>query len=377
MHIALVSQFAAKDMRAWSGIPHSVLRALHNAGAEVTDVSPLHTPFPRLHHAGHLGTKRLTGVGSRYEFAPYVQSAYGRQVTRACQAAGVDAILSLGTVGIAQVQGTWPMACWCDATVHDLATVYDEFSRLRPRQRSAAENAERVAMKRCVVSAFASPWAARSAAERYGLAAERVMILPFGANVPGLASDDALTAVVRARQAAPIELLWIGSEWKRKRGRFCVEATANLRDRGVGARLNMVGATPDDGLELPDWVTHRGYVDKNRPEGRAMFETLLTRSSFTFLPSRAECFGIAIAEGNAYGLPALGADIGGIPGALTHERNGELLPADARASDYADVLHGYVSAPERYELLARRSYGEWRERLNWDASIDSLLTRLV
>jgi hypothetical protein len=53
-----------------------------------------------------------------------------------------------------------------------------------------------------------------------------------------------------------------------------------------------------------------------------------------------------------------------------------LLPVDASAAQYADAIVNIMSQPERYLRLARNSFKEFAQRLNWGAWINGFIPRV-
>lgn len=372
--IALVSLGDATDPAVWSGIPHAVRRALTGLGAEVVDVGPLRVPASALRHRAFV-LARSVGRCYRYELDGPVIRAFGRQAADAIEGVDVDAVLSTSVLPVGALAPGVPVAVWCDATIENLAQTYADFTRMPRRQRHNAEAAERRGIARADVLAYASPWAAASAVDRFGADPARVLDAPFGAALePELGFD--VEGAIASRGTSSLHLVWIGADWERKRGELAVAIAGELVDRGVQVRLTMIGAGPPSGEVLPPFVSHRGFIGQRTAGGRALLSGVLRSAHFLLLPSRAEGFGIVVAEANAHAVPCLGADVGGIPGAIRDGENGRLLPVEAPAAAYADLALAALAEPAGYADLARRSHAAWRTRLNWTASCTAILGRL-
>jgi glycosyltransferase involved in cell wall biosynthesis len=225
-------------------------------------------------------------------------------------------------------------------------------------------------MHRAQVMAYASPWAAQSAIDDYGADPARVEVLPFGANLEPDGAFDADRAIAD-RPTDECRLIWIGADWTRKRGAFCVAVGEELDRRGLRIRLTMAGDRPN--RDLPAFVDHVGYLSQREPRSRSRLSALLSSSHFLILPSRAECFGIVVAEANAHAVPCVAARVGGIPGAVTEGETGMLLSADAEPADYADRIEQVLATRDVYATLAARAYLEHSSRLNWSASCQRLI----
>lgn len=229
----------------------------------------------------------------------------------------------------------------------------------------AGHRQERAALDAAAVAIYSSRWAAESALERYDADPAKVHVIPFGANVEPPASGAEVARLVEARPADRCRLVWIGSEWERKRGDLAVAVTQELCRRGLLAEVTLAGAGPPSGVGLPDTARHLGWIDKSTPEGQASFRKLLSDAHFLLLPTAAETFGIVFCEASAFGVPSLATNVGGVPDAVESGANGVLLPPDAGPADYASTILDLMGTPARYRELAKTSRARFEERLNW------------
>src|SRR5215211_6447196 len=137
-----------------------------------------------------------------------------------------------------------------------------------------------------------------------------------------------------------------------KRPVDCVEILARVRDRGVEARLVMVGDGPErsavayrsETLNVSDNVT---FVGK-----QANIADYLGVADVFLLPSELESFGLAALEAQACEVPVIATRIGGIPEVVTEGETGYL-------SDVGDVEK---MSEDAIRLLGdedlRRAFGE-------------------
>ncbi len=369
MRVALISRDDADDAGAWSGIPFQVKRALAGLGVEVIDISPLRIPNLRARYAISRVAHHLGG-SYRFELDGAAIRSFSQQARTEVARTRPDVVVALSVLPVGDLGPERPLAVWCDATHARLRETYAEYARLPRWHLRNAERAERVATRRATVMAYASPWAAISAVDDYGADAGRVKILPFGANLEPDLPFDAASAIAE-RFGGECRLAWIGADWQRKRGDFCVAVAEELDRRGTRVRLTMVGGRGH--RPLPPFVDHLGYLSAREPRSRDRLRAVLTASHFLLLPSRAECFGIVIAEANAHAVPCLAARVGGIPGAITEDENGILLAPEASPADYADAITRVLADDDGYARLAARAHREHSERLNWTTSCERLL----
>ncbi len=163
-----------------------------------------------------------------------------------------------------------------------------------------------------------------------------------------------------------------------KRPVDCVEILARVRERGVDARLVMVG----DGSERPA-AEHRArclnvgaycsFVGK-----RARIVDYMSAAGVLLLPSEQESFGLAALEAMACETPVVASRVGGVPEVVTDGETGflsEVGDVEKMASDAARLLaddttrremgaRARRSALERYSTdLIIPQYIEFYERV--------------
>jgi glycosyltransferase involved in cell wall biosynthesis len=108
------------------------------------------------------------------------------------------------------------------------------------------------------------------------------------------------------------------------------------------------------------------FLDKNDARQAHELEKLYAMSDFLILPTRADAAPNVFKEANAFGLPVITTDTGGIASIICNGENGYMLPLAARGDDYADLIAGIYHDKQRYLRLAQSSRAAFEERLNWD-----------
>jgi glycosyltransferase involved in cell wall biosynthesis len=153
-----------------------------------------------------------------------------------------------------------------------------------------------------------SSWAASSITDDYGVASDRVAVIPPGVDLdrwsPGSVNRD-----------GPLRLLFVGGEFERKGGPELLEAFAELPE---SAELTIVTKSKVPGLER---VT---VVDDLSPNDPRLVELFRSSNAFV-LPSRSETFGIAAVEAAAAGLPVVASSVGGLADIVVDGGTGLLI----------------------------------------------------
>lgn len=176
-----------------------------------------------------------------------------------------------------------------------------------------------------------SEWARQGLITDYGVAPERVHVIPPGVNVEEWAAPITCEA-----EQGPVKILFVGGDLERKGGRVLLEAFTALRP--LGAELHLVThavVAPAPGV----YVYH--HMTPNSPELRRLYQTC----QIFCLPTSGDCLPMALAEAAAAGLPCVSTRLAGIP-ELVRDGEGGALVAPGDATALAEALHRLVQDPQ-------------------------------
>ncbi len=363
---------------SWSGIPYHFAESLGAAGCEIVPIYDLREPplLPRKLRQAFWKYVR----GKRYlrDVEPAVLRAYAREIERRLRTLQVDVLFSPSSRLLSAVETDVPTVFWTGATFASMLGFYDDFTNLAPPSLAAGHAAEAAALKRCALAIYASEWGARSAVEDYGTDPSKVKVVSYGANLAGGLSPAEAEDVISKRDPQTCQLLCVGVDWRRKGVEIAIAAAVALNARGVPARLSVVGCRPPRGREpLPPCVEVVGFLRKSVPEERRRLEDLYRRSHFFIVPTRAEAFGVVFCEANAFALPCLATNVGGVPTAVRDGVNGQLFALEAKGEAYAEWIAGCWANPQRYHSLAAGAFEEYQQRLCWPRAAESVADLLA
>lgn len=204
-----------------------------------------------------------------------------------------------------------------------------------------------------------SHWDARSLRAQYGVPAERISVVPPGANLP----DELAEAVHESRQGRirrEFTLGFVGLYPLRKGLDRLAAAVKILRDRGVPVRLLVIGRCPED-IQAMDGVDFRGFINKSTDMAR--FVEAIREVDLGCQLSRAELTGIAMLEFLRLGIPVLGTKVGGAPDIMA--AGGSIqVEADVTPEELAHEIQRAVEDAGYYRELAgtaerRRDWASW------------------
>ena len=246
-------------------------------------------------------------------------------------------------------------------------------SDLEPQEVEWNHKQELTAISKASKLIYTSDWAANSAIFDYHAKAEKIKIIPLGANIdfPPLAKD-----VLSKEPSLPCRLLFVGTNWHRKGGDIAFKTLITLLEMGIDTELVIVGDSPPAEIKHGK-LTYISYLNKNVPHQREQLDQLFLQSHFFILPTRADCSPMVICDANAFGLPVITTEIGGIPTIVKNGENGYMLPLSASEKDYANLIAKIFSDRTGYEQLVFTSRQKYEMYLNWDKWAESMENLMV
>ena len=214
-----------------------------------------------------------------------------------------------------------------------------------------------------------SAWARRVLLQLYGLPVERVQVAEPGVDAADLAPGTATAG----------SLLSVAAVIPGKGHDVLLDALATLTD--LRWQCLCVGSLERDPMfveRLRRRVAAGGMSGRVRfsgPQAGAELAGSYSAADVLVLSSRAETYGMVVAEALARGLPVVAAEVGGVPEALGHGaesvRPGLLVPpCDAKA--LGDALRAWLEDTHLRRRL-RRAARERRESLAvWSTTISAV-----
>lgn len=231
---------------------------------------------------------------------------------------------------------------------------------VRPFERAVYVHAQRVIAN--------SRWCAQSLTTDYGLAAERIEVLPMGVPVPPLSvcayphrcfrTDDSAGS-----KAGLPRVLFIGRTMKRKGGFDLLR----VHQRWLAERCELMLVTQD---RVPPG-SNLTVIDDVRP-GDGRIGALLNGCDLLVLPSRLDQWPNAVMEAMSYAVVPVVSDVGGMPEMVLHGQAGVVL-ADREPETLRDAIAGLLDDPVRRAALGQRA----RRRVEEDFDVEQTANRLL
>lgn len=367
MKIAYVTTYDSSDVKNWSGLGSYIHYALQSQGLQTKTIGNLSN---KNSVTSRIKKKIYTKIFSKRYLEtrePIFLKNYAAQVKSALADVPCDIVFSPGTIPIAYLQTEKPVVFWTDATFAGMVDFYPSYSNLCAETIAKGNKMEQLALSKCRLAIYSSEWAANTAIENYDVDANKVKVVPFGANINCKRNFHDINLLVENKQFDVCKLLFVGVDWTRKGGDTALKVAELLNKRGIKTELHVVGCKPQVEF-IPSFVKLHGFVSKTTDEGREILDRLYSESHFFILPSRAECYGVVFAEASSFGLPSLATKVGGITTAVKDYKNGHTFSLDESPEKYCDFIEEFMSSKQKYAELAASSFAEYSKNLNWACS---------
>lgn len=227
-----------------------------------------------------------------------------------------------------------------------------------------------------VSRAVASSWS-----EATSIPVDRIRVIPNGVEPEPPVSPASRRAVRRelgvgdgkTRGEAEATVVMTVAVLRRDKGLdLLLEAAGRVLEVRPEVRFVVVGDGPERGA-LERRAAERGLRDRVLFTGfRSDVSELLTAADLFTLPSREDAFPTVLLEAAAAGLPAVAADVGGVPEIVVAGETGVLVPPDDPAA-LARALIELAARPEERHRLGEGA----RRRAESELSAERWLDRLT
>lgn len=263
------------------------------------------------------------------------------------------------------LQTQLPIIYFSDATTY---ITRDNYAALKSRSSIHIETLhkiEQTSVERAQAAIFASPVARDSAVHDLLIDQHRTHVVPMGAHVtPDNPASIQAPASPPSRQDC--QLLIVAADPVRKRVDLTISATEILRNRGINAKLHIIGPPTESGTKNKTTQTY-GRLRLSDPRDRQTHQQLLRNCHIQLLPSLGEAFGIAPIESAHFARPSIVSDAGGLPFVVQHERTGLVINRDANPAIWADAIESLIDSPDQYRAMSTAALKRARGELNWDS----------
>lgn len=378
MRVAFASEHPDGNINAFSGTPYYMSHVIKtNTDAFVYIQTPSYD-LQFVQGNGEYGLQQLQEVGSF--------------LSEKLQNIQFDLVICQGSSMIPFLEIDKPIVLWHDATWFGLMQMdFDEFKK----RYTLLYEWDRITLEKCSLVAFAADWVCDQTIKYYNVDSEKIYTVPFGANFEP-PSQENIERYIKERNGLPCQLTFLGIDWRRKGLSIAYDVVKELNASGIQSILNVIGSNvehiswkrkikhylgfqPFNGFESFQNRYHRdtnirdvGFLDKGDHVDLNNFQKILQRTHFLLHPAEFECFGIALVEANALGVPVIATNKYGPQTIIRDGINGRLFDLDDYVKNTVRVIQDSIGNIESYQSLALNSYFEYYERLNWQVSFQKL-----
>jgi len=257
-----------------------------------------------------------------------------------------------------------PLVYFSDATSKIIQQSYPMLALRGDAYREALSEIEQASLQRTSRAIFAAPTTQRSAIDDLGVEPEKTSVVAMGAHIYPR-SHAQISLPVSAPTRACCELLIVAADPIRKRVDLATRATEILCERGINARLAVIGKGTRRSRSSHA-VESIGNLQLSDPRDRIRHQQLLSRCHLQLLPSLGEAFGIAPCESAHYARPSVVSNAGGLPFVVRDGETGIVLDVDADAKAWAQAIESLIDNPDRYHAMSTAALDRARTELNWN-----------
>lgn len=199
-----------------------------------------------------------------------------------------------------------------------------------------------------------SNWLRESLISDFGIAAEKIVTVYAGTNLPAKDCD---------KEVDGKTVLFVGKNFERKGGEVLLEAFRLVRKSIADAKLIVVG--PDIRLN-EDGVEFVGQVS-DKEQLTAYFR----KASVFAMPSFYEPFGIVFAEAFAHKTPCIGTNICAMPEIIKDGEGGFVVPVGDSAA-LADRILSLLKDETLARQMGEYGFQRAREFFDWDVVVGKM-----
>ncbi len=353
------------------GIGWFIVDYLRKAGHTVDVLGGFSNPISLIYKAKKLFYKLISSKTYLLHREPAIHQAFAKRLNGELATSKYDFILSFGSLPIALIDTDIPIFFWADATFEGLVNYYPEYSNISEHSHKKGHYLEQMALDNCELAFFSSEWAVDTAKKYYNVYESKLFFIPYGANFIEY-KDINVVQLINDKSFDTINFLFNGRDWQRKNGDSVIEVVRLLNSKGLKARLNIIGIDNIPNID-DDFVVFHGFINKADEAGRRKMLEIYMENHFLIHIPHQDCTPHALNEANAYGLPCIVSDTGGISSVVKQNVNGLIFSVPLNLELIADEILKIANNKVQYKELAKSSYKEYKNNLNWEVNIKRLL----
>jgi len=364
MKIAYIVKGDPYDKHSWSGTNYYVRDSLAKQGCDIYCIYGFKPQMTILDIIYKIWAK-LLGKHYNEERTRNYTRQWAQYVSANLQE-GTDAILSLGTLMVADLKTNIPIYIYVDGIFEQMRIFYGGKALLKKNIQDG-NLIEQKALNNCRKIISCSIETAGKIRRYYDVIDSKIEIIPLGANLDESPQYEVVLDSIEHRSNSTCKLLFVGVDWYRKGADIVLETAKILHERGLNIELYLCGLKKIP-VDLPDYVINWGFLRKTNIKEYSELRKLYLDSHFLFVPSRAEAYGLVFCEASAHGLPSISFRQGGLTTIVKDGVNGQLFELESSPEDFAEYIINMFNNRKDYISLSQSSVKRYHDRLNWEVA---------
>ncbi len=364
--IAYLSVNDPLDKRSWSGTTYYIGQTLARNVGDVHFLGPVPLPkwLDKLLRAISKSIRIFSKKEYTVKYSLLLSWYFARVLQKRMHGHNYDVIVApAASTEVAFFASSIPIIYISDTTFELISNYYkNDFAQMCAFSKWEGNYIENRSLVKSAHLIYSSKWAAQSAVKDYHMAADKMTVMPLAANMD---TNPPRSIIFEKQNNTTLTLLYLAVEWERKGGSIAFETMIQLEKMGVATRLIVCGCTPPSSFSHPSMEVIP-FLNKNLPADHDQFINILSSVHFLLLPTRADCSLLVACEANAYGVPAITTQTGGVPDIVVNDINGYCLPYAAGGDAYASLIAEIFHDEARYHQLIVSSRERFETELNWD-----------
>lgn len=352
------------DKRSWSGTYFKMYESLKKQGLEVILIAPIKkNNLLKLKLLVYSILNFLSSIKKFKKNHSFILSKYyASKVEILVKDKKIDVLFApAAATEIAFLKTIIPICYLSDTSFGQISEYYSSFSNISKASYKQANLIEQRAITNSKTQVYSSNWAAEYVIKNYHASKKNVFTVNFGANIDVSPPKEKLQRDYNGQ----INLLFLGVNWKRKGGNIALESFNILQNKGYNVSLTICGCKPPNTKEAVN-LKIIPFLNKNNSEDYKMFLNILYATHLLIVPTRADCTPIVFCEANAFGIPVITTNTGGVSDIIKNEINGYALPFEAEPIEYAHKVKDLLDNREKLKMLALTAQEKFEKELNWE-----------
>lgn len=300
-----------------------------------------------------------------------------KKINKRINESDADFVFAFGTNPVAYLETSKPIFIIADFTFNNLLNSYNEYQNLPKHFIEQTHLLEKLAFTKAKKIFLSSKYAIDDAINFYNVDPKKLVQVPLGANIDNYPSEIEINSIIQQKLDQPLNLLMIGKHWHRKGLDIGIEIFNKVRKHIANPNLTIIGCKPPKSNSEPGIEIIENINKANKSELK-LLEKILKKTHIFLFPSRAEAFGHVVSEANAFGIPVIANNVGGIPSAIDDGLNGFLFDLNnVNGIEFAvNKIIQLYNNKRVYKELSLNSYRVYSSKLNWNSIVQAIIIEI-